>query len=143
MNMFGRLFISVAVFLCAVIIPAELVARELENYSIEASKSGGQIGFKIEKIDYRDDLTRVYGFLIGKPHTSGRIDEMIFVASTGEKLDATDIDGIDMKRWFQWEDDNAIYVEIDFPPMRIQSEFTIMLSGPKGPSKWTIIQSKK
>jgi hypothetical protein len=143
MNMFGRLFISVAVFLCAVIIPADLVARELENYSIEASKSGGQIGFKIEKIDYRDDLTRVYGFLIGKPHTSGRIDEMIFVASTGEKLDATDIDGIDMKRWFQWEDDNAIYVEIDFPPMKIQSEFTIMLSGPKGPSKWTIIQSKK
>ncbi len=141
--MFGRLFISVAVFLCAVIIPADLVARELENYSIEASKSGGQIGFKIEKIDYRDDLTRVYGFLIGKPHTSGRIDEMIFVASTGEKLDATDIDGIDMKRWFQWEDDNAIYVEIDFPPMKIQSEFTIMLSGPKGPSKWTIIQSKK
>ena len=68
---------------------------------------------------------------------------MIFVASTGEKLDATDIDGIDMKRWFQWEDDNAIYVEIDFPPMKIQSEFTIMLSGPKGPSKWTIIQSKK
>ncbi len=143
MNMFGRLFISVAVFLCAVIIPADLVARELENYSIEASKSGGQIGFKIEKIDYRDDLTRVYGFLIGKPHTSGRIDEMIFVASTGEKLDATDIDGIDMKRWFQWEDDNAIYVEIDFPPMKIQSEFTIMLSGPKVPSKWTIIQSKK
>lgn len=143
MNMFGRLFISVAVFLCAVIIPADLVARELENYSIEASKSGGQIGFKIEKIDYRDDLTRVYGFLIGKPHTSGRIDEMIFVALTGEKLDATDIDGIDMKRWFQWEDDNAIYVEIDFPPMKIQSEFTIMLSGPKGPSKWTIIQSKK
>lgn len=141
--MFGRLFISVAVFLCAVIIPADLVARELENYSIEASKSGGQIGFKIEKIDYRDDLTRVYGFLIGKPHTSGRIDEMIFVASTGEKLDATDIDGIDMKRWFQWEDDNAIYVEIDFPPMKTQSEFTIMLSGPKGPSKWTIIQSKK
>ncbi len=141
--MFGRLFISVAVFLCAVIIPADLVARELENYSIEASKSGGQIGFKIEKIDYRDDLTRVYGFLIGKPHTSGRIDEMIFVASTGEKLDATDIDGIDMKRWFQCEDDNAIYVEIDFPPMKIQSEFTIMLSGPKGPSKWTIIQSKK
>lgn len=143
MNMFGRLFISVAVFLCVVIIPADLVARELENYSIEASKSGGQIGFKIEKIDYRDDLTRVYGFLIGKPHTSGRIDEMIFVASTGEKLDATDIDGIDMKRWFQWEDDNAIYVEIDFPPMKIQSEFTILLSGPKGPSKWTIIQSKK
>lgn len=141
--MFVRLFISVAVFLCAVIIPADLVARELENYSIEASKSGGQIGFKIEKIDYRDDLTRVYGFLIGKPHTSGRIDEMIFVASTGEKHDATDIDGIDMKRWFQWEDDNAIYVEIDFPPMKIQSEFTIMLSGPKGPSKWTIIQSKK
>lgn len=141
--MVGRLFISVAVFLCAVIIPADLVARELENYSIEASESGGQIGFKIEKIDYRDDLTRVYGFLIGKPHTSGRIDEMIFVASTGEKLNATDIDGIDMKRWFQWEDDNAIYVEIDFPPMKIQSEFTIMLSGPKGPSKWTIIQSKK
>lgn len=143
MNMFGRLFISVAVFLCAVIIPADLVARELENYSIEASKSTGQIGFKIEKIDYRDDLIRIYGFLIGKPHTSGRIDEMIFVASTGEKLDATDIDGIDMKRWFQWEDDNAIYVEIDFPPMKIQSEFTITLSGPKGPSKWTIIQSRK
>ena len=89
--MFGRLFISVAVFLCAVIIPADLVARELENYSIEASKSGGQIGFKIEKIDYRDDLTRVYGFLIGKPHTSGRIDEMIFVGDSrkaGKILDA-------------------------------------------------------
>lgn len=141
--MFERLYISVAVFLCMVVMPADLVARELENYLIDASKSGGQIGFKIEKIDYRDDLTRVYGFLIGKPHTSGRIDEMIFVASTGEKQGATDMDGVDMKRWFQWEEDNAIYVEIDFPPMKIQSEFTIMLSGPKGPSKWTIIQSRK
>lgn len=71
---------------------------------------------QIDSIDYRSDLTRVYGKLIGTPHTSNCITEI---------SGATDIDGVDFKRWYQFEDDGIIDIEIDFPPMPANAPFVI------------------
>ncbi|MDE6716280.1 MAG: hypothetical protein K2J74_07365 [Muribaculaceae bacterium] len=71
---------------------------------------------QIDSIDYRSDLTRVYGKLIGIPHTSNCITEI---------SGATDIDGVDLKRWYQFEDEGIINVEIDFPAMPANSPFVI------------------
>ena len=47
-----------------------------------------------------------------------------------------------MKRWFQWEDDGAIEVEIDFPAMKQLKSFTIISKGPKGESRAVITKTK-
>ncbi|MDE6491368.1 MAG: hypothetical protein K2L49_09450, partial [Muribaculaceae bacterium] len=61
-------------------------------------------------------LTRVYCRAIGRPHTAHRIDAAEIVA-IGVKAAATDIDGVDFNRYFQWEECGEIPLEIDFPPM--------------------------
>lgn len=102
------------------------------------------IGFEIDSIDFRSDLTRIYGKLIGTPHTSNRIDRLTLTAGASTPCTSTDIDGIDMKRWFQWEDSFRIPVEIDFPMLNPSvSDITIEADGPKGSSKWVVTLSGK
>lgn len=67
----------------------------------------------IDRIE-SDSVLRVGGSLIGKPHTSNRIDRILLV-SGNDTIVANDIDGIDFNRYYQWEDNGQIAVEIDFP----------------------------
>lgn len=61
-----------------------------------------------------DEGVRISLCLVGIPHTSQRIDGVDLVI--GSKLvKATDIDGIDFERYFQFEDTGVQTVEIDFP----------------------------
>lgn len=70
----------------------------------------------IDSIERRDDLTRVYVRYIGRPHTSDRIDGVTL--SVGRtRYYGEDIDGVDFRRYFQWEDEGVIPLEIDFGPM--------------------------
>lgn len=66
-----------------------------------------------------DNIIRLTANLIGYPHTAYRIDRL-FLSKNSEDgcsimVEAIDIDGIDFKRYFQWEDEGIITVEIDFP----------------------------
>lgn len=61
-----------------------------------------------------DNLVRISGNLVGVPHTSCRIDS-IAVSGRHAMTAANDIDGVDFQRYFQWEDDGTIPLEIDFP----------------------------
>ncbi len=117
--------------LCVISVSAKIV----KGYSADAKSSAGLISFTIESIDFRDDLTRIYGKLVGMPHTSNRIDEIFIVTSSGEPIYSTDIEGVDMKRYFQWEDSGEIEVEIDFPAMKPLRNFSIKSNGPKGVSE--------
>lgn len=67
-----------------------------------------------------DGVSRIGVFLISTPHTSSRIDSVSLENCT-KRFIASDIDGVDFKRYFQWEDEGEIYVEVDFP---IQSKFS-------------------
>lgn len=68
----------------------------------------------VDSIQWRHDLTRVYCRIQGMPHTSDRIDAVTLNVPK-RQFKATDIDGVDFKRYFQWEDEPYINLEIDFP----------------------------
>lgn len=109
-------------------------AKTLRNLR---ATSTGSIEFVADSIEFRPDVTRLYGKLKGRPHTANRIDVM---KGTFGKItyNSTDIDGVDMKRWFQWEDDGLIPVEIDFPVIKTETSFIVDLDGPRGESQWII-----
>lgn len=52
--------------------------------------------------------------LVGIPHTSQRIDG-IDLKTGGQTIKATDIDGVDFERYFQFEDEGVIMIDVDFP----------------------------
>lgn len=119
-------------------------AKIVRGYNCQTES--GDVSLKIDSIDFRSDLARVYGTLIGKPHTSFRIDKMMLSGLMSPKgVHWTDAEGIDMNRWFQWEDNGKIAVEIDFPPLREASTAVITISGPKGKAVWNVskIAAKK
>lgn len=103
-------------------------ARVEHNYETSAAQ---HITLKVDSIDYRSDLTRVYGKFVGRPHTSQRVDA-VSVSFGGKQYRATDIDGVDFNRWFQWEDDGVIPVEIDFDRMPRFSKAHIIIETPRG-----------
>lgn len=99
-------------------------------------KSEGTV-FVADSIDCRKDLTRLYGRLTGRPHTSERIDS-VTIKINGKIYVSNDIDGVDFKRWFQWEDEGEIPVEIDFPTLKLGKTATVEAFGPRGNSLWTL-----
>ena len=68
----------------------------------------------VDKIDNTnsDGVSRVACTLWGVPHTSSRIDSVTAVIN-GVVFKATDIDGVDFGRYFQWEDEQDLPVEVD------------------------------
>ena len=106
---------------------ASLHAERVKGF--ESHPSGNVLAMTVDSIDYRKDLTRVYGSLTGRPHTSARID-----GATLDGMECTDIEGVDLNRYFQWEDEGSIGVEIDFPPVAPKRQGTIVLKTPRGES---------
>ena len=91
------------------------------------------LAVSVDSIDFRKDLTRVYGKLVGRPHTSNRVDAATLLAGKSS-VTADDIDGVDFKRYFQWEDEGEIIVEIDFPAMKRFNAARLVLVTPRGES---------
>lgn len=117
-------------------------AKSIASTAYRCVGTDGQIGFSVTKIEFRNDLTRIYGTLEGRAHTAARIDAMSVSLPDGRILQATDIDGVDFKRYFQWEDEGKIEVEIDFPAMKAPKNMTITLACPTGPCVWELKQSE-
>lgn len=115
-------------------------ARILRDYKVTST---GPVSFKVDSVDFRSDLIRVYGKIVGKPHVSFRFDNMILNVQKRESS-WIDIDGIDVKRWFQWENSPYMPVEIDFAPKAVKpgANFTISTYGPKGICIWKFYRRK-
>ncbi len=75
-----------------------------------------QMSAVVDSVMQRDDVSRVFCRLIGRPHTSQRIDSIYITLPDGSALGAKDIDPIYFHRAFQWEEENDMPVEIDFTP---------------------------
>lgn len=119
----------IAVVIAAVImIGCAAQARIVRNYR---SHNGDILTFQVDSIDYRKDVTRIYGKVIGLPHTSHRIDDATLDIN-GKSLPADDIDGVDFKRYFQWEDDGFILIELDFPATAPAREMNINFNTVRG-----------
>ena len=95
----------------------------------------------VDSIDFRPDLTRVYGKLTGRPHTSCRVDDATLLSGK-KSLKANDIDGVDFKRYFQWEDEGEIVVEIDFPATKRFNVAQLVITTPRGESV-TSVKTRK
>lgn len=120
--MFG---LAVAFLLIAVFAAQARVER---NYRLSSAR---HLTLVVDSIDYRSDVTRVYGKFIGTPHTSQKLHEAV-IENAGKRYVASDIDGVDFNRWFQWEDDGVIPVEIDFPVMAVVNNATLVLTTANG-----------
>lgn len=86
----------------------------------------------VDSVDFRTDLTRVYCHVNGRPHTAQRIDKVLLEAP-GVSAVANDIDGVDFERYFQWEDEGVINLELDFAPMPKVDQLTLKLTTIYGP----------
>lgn len=118
----------VYIALVSILLPLSASAKVERGYHSE-SKPG--LSFVVDSVDYRKDLTRVYGRLIGAPHTSGRIDRISLAAPSGTMM-CSDIDGVDFNRYFQWEASGVINTEMDFPAMRPAPKFEVTFRTPRG-----------
>ena len=67
-----------------------------------------------------DGVTRISISIEGIPHTSNRIDAAE-LRHAGKTFSAVDIDGIDFERYFQFEDEGIIEIEMDFPKIKNMS----------------------
>jgi len=126
-----RLFIAISACLLCVTPAMADVVRDFE------SASDNILVFNADSIDYRKNLTRVYGHLTGRPHTSNRIDGAKMMVN-GIAVESMDIDGVDFRRYFQWEDDGSIYVEIDFPAVQSSNGIQFLFETARGQSVTTL-----
>lgn len=116
-----------------------MLSKVIHTYDTQSS---GCIRALVDSIDCRNDLTRVYVRLKGVPHTSSRIDNVTMQAES-TILTMNDIDGVDVKRWFQWEDSPYIPIEIDFAPLKKQCERLVFtISTPNGNATWVATETK-
>ena len=135
--MIQKLFVSL---FAAALSAMPLSAKIFRGY---ATSTDGTPVLEIDSVDCRKDLVRVYGRLTGTPHTSSRIDRVSLVID-GATLESTDIDGVDFGRYFQWEDDGVINIELDFPAVRkFPSSGRIVMTTPRGDSTATWKQASK
>lgn len=119
--------IPLAMAVIAVAFPME--AKMVRGFE---SASDDTLGFKVDSIDYRKDLTRVYGRLTGRPHTSARIDGASMTVGSSPAKECADIDGVDFNRYFQWEEDGEINVELDFAPVKPDRRGQVTFVTPRG-----------
>lgn len=100
----------------AVVFAARGEAQVCRSIPQPITEAGSRFNFVVEKADKLPDdgVTRVAGALLGEPHTSNRIDKILLI-NGNDTIVANDIDGVDFERYYQWEDDGLIRIEIDFP----------------------------
>ncbi len=112
--------------------------------TVVANEPKANWNLRVDSVMTRSDVTRVYATLMGEPNRAGRVDAITIVTEKGVTADAVDIDGVDFRRWFQWEEEGALPLEIDFPAgTRPGSSWTITLSSQLGPLKWQINAPKR
>lgn len=106
-----RTFLSIfMVLVLSAIGCSTLVAQQLKQ------KRTHPMTVEVKGIDNRnsDGVTRLTVILTSLPNTSSRIDSVSLVTAAGIRMKALDIDGVDFQRYFQWEDEGAVDVEVDF-----------------------------
>ncbi|MCM1071178.1 MAG: hypothetical protein NC210_02865 [[Clostridium] fimetarium] len=93
-----------------------LAAALLAAAPAVSAQNASDPGFNVipDKSVATDDGVRLTICLVGIPSTSQRIDGIDLVDGK-TVIPATDIDGVDFKRYFQFEDTGVQVIEVDFP----------------------------
>lgn len=94
----------------------------LSTFAVTPSRTPARNAMKVmvENVDNdnSDGVTRVRCVLLSTPHTSSRIDSVELRRPRHAPFKGLDIDGVDFGRYFQWEDEGVIAVEVDFARQR-------------------------
>ena len=85
-----------------------------QNASGQVNQLDADMNIIPDKAVKTDDGIRISLCLIGIPHTSQRIDS-VDLRIDKKNYPANDIDGVDFKRYVQFEDEGVITIEVDFP----------------------------
>ncbi len=121
-------------------------AKVLKDYNaVIAPGSRGDITLVIDSIDFRSDLTRVYGHIDSRPNTSACINSFVLNADK-TPFPATDIEGFDFERRIQWEETGVLPIEIDFPVIkgvRPTASLNLVAVTDRGPCSWNITRKAK
>lgn len=134
---------AIRILIAIVVALSSLSASARKVYNVAAIPAPGvnmPYTITIDSIDFRSDLARVYGHLLGTPNTSSRIDGFIIqpdpkAVAPGTKTDeqkATDIDGFEFTHRFQWEEDGDLPIEIDFPKLPEANAYLLRIAYPGG-----------
>lgn len=91
----------------------------------------------VDSVVFTNEYTRIYGQLYGKPHTSCKIEDITINAGKNN-YQAYDVEGFDLKRWFQWEDSGIIPIELDFSPMKAIDNFTLTFNSSRQIMTWNV-----
>lgn len=87
-------------------------------------------------------VTRIGIDLQSIPSTSSRLDSAVIINGNVKKK-AIDVDGVDFQRYFQWEENGVVYIELDFPFQKklsknakvilhtVHGDYTLPLKGKK------------
>lgn len=94
--------------------PLGVMTLGTQDVCAQVNQLDAEINIIPDKNVKTDDGIRITLCLVGIPHTSQRIDSIDLVV--GDKvIAATDIDGVDFERYFQFEDEGVQTIEVDFP----------------------------
>ena len=96
-------------------VSAFVVVSQMACMTIPKKKHPLHLQLKTINNTNSDGVSRLELDIIGVSYTSSRIDSAKIFTSDGSVYLASDIDGVDFHRYFQWEDNGIIPVEIDFP----------------------------
>lgn len=115
----GKSIVSLilSVFFCLLALEGLAGSEPVEQVVSKSKTPRFYILMKSIDNNNRDGVTRIAVDLQGLPNTSSRIDDVVLQHGT-VKVHAVDIDGVDFNRYFQWDDEGLIPVEIDFPKQR-------------------------
>lgn len=121
MKLKSPVYLLIAAALCGTAVSAQLPNTLSGTHRSEAPARPAAV-VEIDSVEWRSDLTRVYCRIVGMPHTSDRIDGVTLVSGK-RTFRANDIDGVDFRRYFQWEEEGSINLEIDFPAVPTPHEY--------------------
>lgn len=103
-----------------------------QGVSAQVNQLDADMNIIPDKVAKTDSGIRISLCLIGIPHTSQRVDSVDL--KVGKKIvPANDIDGVDFKRYFQFEDEGVVTIEVDFPfTGTLPKDATLKFHTPKG-----------
>lgn len=111
--------LAVALFIAAdseVTAQKKMVCKPVTATEMQNRRKSAPLYLYLKSVDSNNGsgVTRIGIDMKSLPSTSSRLDSATLV-NNGKKFGAIDVDGVDFKRYFQWEESGNIYIELDFP----------------------------
>lgn len=121
-----RRLVTIACFFGALAVCAQVTGPwRIVDRSQHTTNPEHGFEFTVDSVDFRTDLTRVYGRFSGTPHVGVCVRQVIFTVPGKQNLMANDTDRFDLDKYFQFEEDPQFNAEMDFGPCTAADSFNL------------------